>query len=142
MDGGDWLHAAAVNLVNQALPEKILLPAPRHSSPQSCACPEETKRWWDLTHKKWGAADVLFANPLRMLHRMQPDSITHHLICYRCKKRIAKLLNAAREYMWDELPYAFGVKPREQEVKYGWQPYLCVLSFSSYVHANAELIQR
>lgn len=69
--------------------------------------------------------DFVFHDPIRMLSvirqdldddkRKAPDS--RPLICTNCKFKIGQLIIGAQQYFWDEIPYRFCLKTRDDTVK-------------------------
>lgn len=111
-----------------------LPPCSRKYTP-GCPCPHGCKVWWENSLSRWRSLDPICGSPLRgfraLRAELQPEVERSTLnICQNCRKRIAELLDAARQYIWDELPYAFSVKQKEKGVVYGYESYLCVFTIT------------
>lgn len=145
--GREWLRLALARLVCLAIPQKIDELPCTSGDPSSCMCVQGVQVWWKSLLELWVMSDSLFRIPLRMLDEAAKNlkcdvEGTRLGICQGRRRRIAQVLRAVRQYIWDELPYAFGVKPREEGVVYGYQSYLYVFPYECMSVNNDSFVQR
>lgn len=103
-------------------------------------CAPGIARWWrEKTPRIAGsgqeATSIVFSDPLgtlaelskafetSMKHPRYKDSKSEG-ICDCCQTGVTSALEKLRQYIWDELPYFFSVKPRDSGTVYGYQHYM------------------
>lgn len=103
-------------------------------------CAPGIARWWRektprITGSGQEATSIVFSDPLgtlaelskafetSMKHPRYKDSKSEG-ICDCCQTNVTSALEKLRQYIWDELPYFFSVKPRDSGTVYGYQHYM------------------
>lgn len=129
LQGREWLRVVVTRLVTTKVPQRIhyarLQPC---LSPGLSGCKDEIKKWWDTLLRDHTGYHQLPANPISAFitisERFNRESAERYGVCSGCKGHICEILGACRQYMWDELPYFFAIKPREEGAIYGCDQYL------------------
>ncbi len=90
-------------------------------------CTPEIRMWWkNRTSSSTACATnsrTIYLDPLQRLRELMEEAkqTNHGPICWSCLNTMTKACEELRQWLWDELPYIFGVKSRDSEVEYGYR---------------------
>lgn len=126
--GREYLRVAVRELIVQELPSKLGL-----CGCGSIVCSSALHQWWQAQTSPVGEGSSdhpIYRDPLGTLEDMKcrlgnlslEDSMRPTRLV--CRTKLQKKIDACRRYLWDEIPYFFNLKPREEGVVYGWKSYL------------------
>lgn len=132
LDGREWLRVAVIKLMKSALPYKMSTVCCQPSSPNGRPCSSRISTWWDDQYNQYEQNDFLFHDPIRVLLYLRQEldkdlklGPSRSVLCLDCNEKVQKLIDRARQYLWDEIPYRFCHKPRDGTVKpFDFSPYL------------------
>ena len=86
-------------------------------------CASAVKDWWRHALPSTRSMASIYADPLHTLARLADNCRKYegtNEMCGQCTFTIASTLDAARQFMWSELPYIFSVKHRDENVQNGF----------------------
>ncbi|KAI0699088.1 hypothetical protein BC835DRAFT_1541450 [Cytidiella melzeri] len=125
MQGRDWLWVVVTNLISEVIRDAL--------TNRRCALREPgsilKKTCYPATDGILGryrdARDLreLCDDPLDGLILIK-KRFRDQTMCQSCRKHVCKIFDAFRQYIWDELPYFFGIKSRKEGELYGYKRYL------------------
>lgn len=120
MEGQEWLHMATSHLIFVVLPTKTN-EGSRLCLNKQAKCTQAISDWWHGVHQS--SANYSTRDPLIRLSSLKA-SVGAVGLCRPCSLRTQRAIEISRTYLWDELPYFFGLKAREQGVTYGYKKYM------------------
>ncbi len=128
IEGSHCLRKAIWMLLSHHVPENLSDACLCGSAKEKCW--KARRKWLDDKRREFG--DECFLDPLWVLREMQDaanglllhPSDSDRQIGFHCRAGLVKALGACRQYLWDELPYFFRLKAREDDQVYGYDQYL------------------
>lgn len=134
IDGHEWLYALSTNLITTVLPAKSVGCTSCLSRGLGISkCRTRLSEWWTSTAIQAIQSGRIHADPLTCLEELGKSALEtfkYHSyeqtsysleVCRGCQGNIPKLIKAAKLYIWDEVPYAFRLKEREEGVECGYE---------------------
>jgi len=130
ISGREWLRRAYTHLIEKILPAQT-------RSFRNCNKVKGAKCWSIEPHYQEFFRQVLtdeqIYNPLHTLDKakvfcMDSDFESIKNVCLPCRQHLASLIGSSQEWLWSELPFAFGLEIRKEGVRYGWAQYLSTAS--------------
>lgn len=117
MEAREWLRASTNFLFDHVLPSQVYhrtdCARSNVGAPDNCS-----DRWYNHVSSCNALDDTgtLFLDPLRVLTDMDSDVRTwsDDRLCLTCKSHGLRALDATRRFIWDELPFHFRLKIREE----------------------------
>lgn len=125
--GSQYLRIAAMELLGPDVP---LLRDWEVCDQESCR--KDLENWQQDQFIRRVTSSELLSDPLSSLQEMHEsatevllsDTSAYKHVCHGCKRRLLQALDACRRYIWDQLPYFFGIEPVVEGKDYGYARYL------------------
>ena len=114
---------AITNDVVALIPDKYHAHAALHCGASDKArCMELTLQVWRSEAGALLESGELHRQPLELLNHIPPvfTGEKGSGTCHACRNHMLRLIQAARAYIWDEIPYAFSLKDRQEGVIYSF----------------------
>lgn len=121
LEGRQWLHSVGYGLLDEFLGTMGDDFCSRKGANGKSLCKANLDDWLHDARIAWRYCDPLWGKPLPL--------DTCYALCLSCEERVTKICGGVRRYIWDELPYAFGLKAREAGKSYEWRDYLWVFLY-------------
>lgn len=131
MRGREWLLAAVTSICSSTFKPAKLARCDSGNAALSDhireVCLSSQTDVLDMANRSYGID--FYEDPLFTLEDMKgdiDDMVKGDDICASCGDRICRQLERLRQYIWDELPFFFGLQTREEGKEYGYETYLDV----------------
>lgn len=118
-----YLRKAAMDVLRQGLPEWFL-------NCDTDDCNEHGRAWLNEQFLEHATTDVFVFDPLYALQIMREsaaalEKLETSPMCLECRCRLPKFFSACRHFIWDQLPYFFGVDVTDWDIDdHGYEYYL------------------
>lgn len=134
LEGREWIRAVSKQLFDSVIPAQLAsIPSTRcpNSGRQAKNCISDLRECWNRAVGRHATHHLEYVDPLAVLWlaqgqyaRRRRSSPEAPECCADCALHAASLIEGLRRYVWDELPYFFGIRERETDATYGYEQYL------------------
>lgn len=124
--GSRYLRSAALQMLTDGLPAKF--------SCSQTECKEDTNKWLREQFDAYSASERLSYDPLHVFRELcksvaelplyEDSEELGYRICWHCRSKLIDSTQAWRRYLWDQIPYFFGVEAMVEGKDYGYAQYM------------------